>query len=875
MKNKQYFEMNKQELFDVLNTSEKGLTSNEANRRIQKYGFNELPRKKTDSILKIFISELLDPIVLLLIVAIIASLIIGEVIDAIAIFVIIVVDLIIGTLQERKANNIVEELSNIVHEKVKVLRDDKEVLIDSRKITIGDFIFLESGDKISGDLRIIDSHNFTVDESILTGESLAVDKNYKEISSENSLDITNQSNMLFAGCSVITGRAHAIVVNIGINTEIGKIADTINNTKEEKSPLTIRVDKFSKQISIMISFISLAITILLFSKGMAIQEILLNVIALGVSAMPEGLPLALTMALTIAATRMAERKVVSKKLHSVESLGSCTVIASDKTGTLTVNEQTAKKIVLPNGSEFTIDGEGYNIDGKVTGKNIEYAYEIARLGVINNEAKFSSSEQLGDSIDIAFLVLGEKMKVETSDIEILDIIPYESQNKYSAVFYKKNNEVYCTIKGSLEIVTSFCKSINLVSNENFKLLDNQNESLAKDGYRVIAIANGKIKETKNYDENSISNLTFMGLVGFIDPVRKEAIGAIKKCHDAGIKVLMVTGDHPLTAFKIATDLQLTNSYEEVTTGTEVEEYLKLGNDKFDDFIKTKKVFTRVAPLEKLKIIESLKRQGEFVAVTGDGVNDAPALRSANIGIAMGSGTDIAKETAKMIVVDDNFNSIVNGILEGRVAYSNIRKIIYFLISCGLAEVLLFCLSVLFNMPVPLIAIQLLWLNVVTDGIQDFSLSFEKPENNIMKEKPRNPKESLLDKDLLTEILVSGITIGIIVFTVWYYLININKMPVYMARGYIVALMIIIQNIHAFNCRSEKQSAFKIPLRSNYIFLFGILGSVILGLIIMKVGLLANILKTTSIPILHLGILLLIGLIIFIVMEFYKKIKYYK
>ena len=875
MKNKQYFEMNIQELFDALKTSEKGLTSKEANRRIQKYGLNELPRKKTDSILKIFISELLDPIVLLLIVAIIASLIIGEVVDAIGIFIIITVDLIIGTLQERKANNTAEALSNIVHEKVKVLRDGKEVLIDSRQITIGDLILLESGDKISGDLRIIDSYNFTVDESILTGESLAVDKNCKKVSSQQSLDVTNQNNMLFAGCSVVTGRAHAIVVNIGINTEIGKIADTINNTKEEKSPLTIRVEKFSKQISIMIAIISVIIVALLVSKEMGIQEVLLNVIALGVSAMPEGLPLALTMALTIAATRMAKRKVISKKLHSVESLGSCTVIASDKTGTLTVNEQTAKKIILPDGSEYTIEGSGYKIDGNVVGKNIKYAYEIAKLGVINNEAKFSSDEQLGDSIDIAFLVLGEKMKVNTSDIEILDIIPYESQNKYSAVFYKQNNEVYCTIKGSLEVVTSFCKDINLVSNGNFKLLDSQNESLAKDGYRVIAIANGKIKASDNYSENNISNLTFMGLVGFIDPVRKEAIGAIKKCLGAGIKVLMVTGDHPLTAFKIAMDLQLTDSFEDVTTGNEVEEYLKLGNDKFDDFIKTKKVFTRVTPLEKLKIVESLKRQGEFVAVTGDGVNDAPALRTANIGIAMGSGTDIAKETAKMIVIDDNFNSIVNGVLEGRVAYSNIRKITYFLISCGLAEVLFFCLSILFNMPVPLIAVQLLWLNMVTDGIQDFSLSFEKPENNIMMEKPRDPKEGLFDKALFSEILVSGITIGIIVFAVWYYLININKMAVDVARGYIVALMIIIQNIHAFNCRSEKQSVFKIPLSSNYIFLFGILGSVILGLIIMRIESLANVLKTTSIPALHLGILLLIGSIIFVVMEIYKKIKYHK
>ena len=875
MKDKNYYSMSKDELFNKLKISDEGLSSREANKRLEKYGLNELPHKKQDSILKIFIGELLDPIVLLLIVAIIASLVVGEVVDALAIFVIITVDLIIGTVEERKANNTADALSNLVREKVKVLRDGKEVLLDSSDITIGDYVFLESGDKISGDLRIIDAHNFTVDESILTGESLAVEKNAKVINTNKELAITSQANMLFAGCSVVTGRAKAIVTKVGIGTEIGKIAETINNTKEEKSPLTIRVERFSKQITILIAVISVIVAILLISKNMPLNEILLNVIALAVSAMPEGLPLALTMALTIASNKMAKCKVVAKKLHSVESLGSCTVIASDKTGTLTVNEQTAKKIVLPNDYEYIVSGAGYSVDGTVSGEHLEYAKDIIKLGVINNEAKFSSSEKIGDSIDIAFLVLGEKMKTKIDDIEIIETIPYESANKYSAVFYKKGKDIYCTIKGSLEVVTSYCKDINLKKDKNFKKLEDQNEELAKDGYRVIAIANGKISECESYSEKNISDLTFMGMVGFIDPIRKEAIGAIKQCLTAGIKVLMITGDHPLTAYKIAQDLKLTNTFDEVTTGSEVEEYLNMGEDSFDKFVKSKKVFTRVTPIEKLKIVESLKRQGEFVAVTGDGVNDAPALRAANIGIAMGSGTDIARETSKMIVMDDNFKSIVNGVLEGRVAYSNIRKITYFLISCGLAEVLFFCLSILFNMPVPLVAIQLLWLNVVTDGIQDIALSFEKAENDIMKEKPRDPKESLFDKELFSEILVSGLTIGIVVFAVWYYLINVIKMDVVSARGYAVALMVIIQNIHAFNCRSEKKSAFTIPLSSNYIFLFGVLGSIVLGVAVMEFRPLSIILKTTSIPLIHLGGLFLIGSVIFVVMECYKLIKYYK
>lgn len=873
MKDEKYYSLSIEEIFRKLQASPDGLNNKEALKRIEKYGTNELPKKEKDSILKIFLNELMDPIVLLLIVAIIASLVVGETVDALAIFFIVLIDLVLGTYQENKANNTIEALSKLVPEKVKVQREGKEILVDSKDITVGDYLFLESGDKISADLRIVESHNFTVDESILTGESLAVEKNCKPLKKEN-LAITSQSNMLFAGTSVVTGRARAIVTSVGLNTEIGKIATTINDTKEEKSPLTIRVEKFSKQISILIAILSVILAILLIMKHLPLQEILVSVIALAVSAMPEGLPLALTMALTIASNKMAKHKVVAKKLNSVESLGSCTVIASDKTGTLTVNEQTAKKILLPNGMEYLIGGSGYNIEGEVTGEKLEYAKEIATLGVINNEAKFSQNEMIGDSIDIAFLVLGEKMKVKTDDIEILETIPYESANKYSAVFYKQNGETYCTIKGSLEVVTSLCKTINFKKNFEVSYLEEQNEMLSSDGYRVIALANGKVKEKEEYTEKDIEDLKFMGLVGFIDPIRKEAVNAIKKCRTAGIKVLMITGDHPLTAFKIAKDLQLTNKKEEVTTGTEVEEYLKKSEKEFDEFIKSKKIFTRVTPIEKLKIVESLKRQGEFVAVTGDGVNDAPALRSANIGIAMGSGTDIARETAKMIVMDDNFKSIVNGVLEGRVAYSNIRKITYFLISCGLAEVLFFTLSIICNMPMPLVAIQLLWLNVVTDGIQDIALSFEKAEKDIMKESPRDPKESLFDRTLFEEIIVAGTSIGVIVFALWFYLLNVVKMDTATARGYVMALMIIIQNVHAFNCRSEKKSAFDVPITSNLIFLVGVLGSMILGVAVLEVDILSMFLKTTHIPAIHLGELFLLGLVILVIMECYKKIKYH-
>ena len=866
-----YYKKSIEEINQELKTDERGLSSKEANLRVKKYGKNVIPKKTKESIFSIFISEFKDPIVILLLFAILASVIAGEVVDAIAILFIVLIDALMGTYQENKANNTAEALEKLVSVRAKVIRDNEIVNIDASLVTLGDYVILESGDKISADLRLVEAHNLTVDESILTGESLTVSK-HDSVIDKDGVILSEQANMVFAGTTVVSGRAKAIVIGIGLNTEIGKIADSINNSEDEKSPLTIRVEKLSKQISMLVLGVAVIITVLLIIKNVPYHEIFLSVIALAVSAMPEGLPLALTMALTIASNKMAKKNVIVKKLNSAESLGSCTVIASDKTGTLTVNEQTAKKIVLPNNEVYNISGTGFDFNGEVTGYDLGNAKKIALLGAINNEAIISEDKKVGDSIDIAFLVLAKKLGISTHAIKRLEMIPYESENKYSAVFYEKDDEVYCTVKGSLEVIKKFCKNIDMVEDKiNSNLLDEQNEGLARDGYRVIALANGKIKKQENYTIDDIKNLTFMGMVGFIDPIRKEAVKSIKDCHKAGIKVLMITGDHPLTAYSIAKDLKLANEFDNVATGEEVETIFEKGEKAFDAFISAKTVFARVTPLQKLRIIESLKRQGEFVAVTGDGVNDAPALKSANIGVAMGSGTDIARETADMIIVDDNFKSIVSGIKEGRIAYANIRKIIYFLISCGLAEVVFFCLSIIMDLPMPLVAIQLLWINVVTDGIQDFALSFEKGEEGILEEKPRSPGESIFNKSLLKEIIVSGTITGIIVFLVWKYLIKSLGMNVNVARGYIMALMVFIQNIHVFNCRSESKSAFSVPIKNNPLVVGGVICSIVLQIIVMEVSFLSKFLQTSSIPFIHLVALFLVAIAVLIVMEIYKLI----
>ena len=479
----EWYKLSIEDVNEKTKSSSNGLTKEEVKKRLERDGLNELPRKKKAGPIKIFFSEFKDPIIWLLLVAIIFSFIVGEVIDACAILAIVLIDAILGTAQEWKAGKSAEALEKLIKVKVKVLRDNNEIEVESNQLVIGDVVLLEPGNKISADMRITESRNLTIDEAILTGESMNSVKNADVLKKDCVL--ADRKNMLYAGTSVITGRGTAIVVEVAGNTEIGKIADKVSNAEEAKSPLTIRMEKFSKQISVLIVFIGIIIAVLLYMNGNSSKDIFLSVIALSVSAMPEGLPLALTMALTIGSNRMAKKNVIVKKLNAVESLGSCTVIASDKTGTLTVNEQTAKKILLPNNDMFDIGGTGYNDKGEIIPvdvANIEDAKYISELGLLNNEANLELKKKkwisFGDSIDVAFLALARKAGYKEKTRKILGTIPYESENKYSAVFYERDGKTYCTVKGSLEKI--FDLSSHMIFNGkkvklNKELITEQNE----------------------------------------------------------------------------------------------------------------------------------------------------------------------------------------------------------------------------------------------------------------------------------------------------------------------------------------------------------------------------------------------------------------
>jgi calcium-translocating P-type ATPase len=825
----------------------KGLTNNEVLKRQKLYGKNIIPKEKKISFFKILLDQFKNPIIYVLIFASLFSFIINEVLEGITVIIIILIDTIMGLAEEYKSQKSIEKLTELIKINVKVIRNGKEIIIDSSELVAGDIALLESGNKISADAKVLKAYNLTINESILTGESLAV--------------LKKENDKIYSGTSVMTGRAETEITSIGENTELGMIAKKIKETKESKSPLTLKIEQLSKKITILILVIAFVIALLMLYKQASLSTIFTTIIALSISAMPEGLPLALTLALTVASRKMLKKNVLVKKLNSAEALGSCNIIASDKTGTLTINEQTAKKIILPNGII-------HNVDDLIVNSDIK---EIIHCGFINNEAKIDNDKPIGDSIDIAFLNLGGRINEEKTDV--LGLIPYESENKYSATFYKKDDETYCTVKGSLEKILSFTSKMKIngqIIDIDKESLNNQNNALASDGYRVIALANAKIKNfipKDFYTEKDIEDLIFIGMVAFIDPIRKDAKKAVLECQKAGIKVVMITGDHPLTALAIGKELGLAKTDNDIIMGSDLE------NADIKELIKNKTIFARVTPVQKLDIVNTFKELGFYVAVTGDGVNDAPALKAANIGIAMGSGTDTAKETANMIITDDKFSSIVEGIKEGRNAYSNIRKITYLLLSCGLAEVLFFILSILFNLPMPLLAIQLLWLNVVTDGIQDMALSFEKSEKDIMHKKNIS-SDHIFNKDLFFEVIIAGLSIGLIVFFTWAFLIK-SGMQENIARGYIMTLMVFMQNIHVLNCRSEKHSTFSIPLKSNIFIIFAIISSIILQIAVMEIPILSSLLKASGISIANIVLLFILALPILLIMELYKKIRFKK
>ena len=866
-----------EEVASALAASPNGLSAQEAANRLKEHGPNALPPPKAKNIWIIFLSQFLSPLIYVLIGAAILSAIARETSDAIFITAIIVINALLGAWQEWQAENSAAALKSLVTIKARIKRDGKVLEVDATEIVPGDVVLLESGVKVPADLRLAESRELSIEEALLTGESQPVTKTTEPLADQEP-PLGDQTNMAFTATTVVKGRGWGYAVATATNTEIGHIAGFLSEGKAEKPPLIQRMDVFSRKISIAVLVVCVLLGIIGWYRGMPIMEILFLMIAVGVSAIPEGLPVALTVALSIGTRRMAKRNVIVRKLPAVEGLGSCTMIASDKTGTLTMDQQSVKKIVLPDGLSYAVSGEGYDGDGSIRDDKEQDISELPdalhafiQAATLSNEGVLRKQqdgwEHSGDAMDVALLAMVYKAKQSPDaikkEVEVVHMVPYESENKFSGVYYKQNGELWFAMKGALEIV------IKKLSDEDQKKAHEASEKMAADGYRVLSFAKGKVSDT-NLDQLPV--LQWTGLAGLIDPLRPEAIQAVQECREAGVSVVMITGDHPATALFIAKELGLAKNKDEVITGKELGSLEQQQAKSMDEQLKNKKVYARVAPLQKKRIVESMKQQGHFVAVTGDGANDAPALKAAHIGIAMGSGTDLAKETASIIVTDNNFASITAGVEEGRFTYENLRKIIYLLISTGVAEILLVAIPLLAGLPIPFLAVQLLWLNLVTNGIQEIALAFERGDMAVMKKPPRKPGENIFDALMLQEVFISAAVMTVITFGAWYYLIEIQGMEAKHARTDVMMLMVLLQNFHVLNCRSETRSLFTIPFSNNKLIVVGVLLAQGIHILAAYIPGLNSTLQLEPVRLNEWLILLALACSIVLVMELFKLLK---
>jgi len=847
-----------------------GLTQHEVLKRQKTYGRNQLPEPHPEHVFRMLIRQFRSPFVYMLLAAALVSFMLNQTLNGIFIFAVLLLNATIGSIQEYSAQQAATKLKEMVPQHARVIRDGLPSQINAADLVPGDEVILASGDRVPADIKLDSCQGLLIDESILTGESLAIAK--QALDSQESSDIATA----YAGTLITHGRGHGTVVNIGLSTKLGTIASEVSSKNIIKPPLLQRIERFTIRVSYAVALVIGLLFIITILRGEDIASVFLLGVALAVSAIPEGLPAAITVALAIGMRRMARMNVIIRKLVAVESLGSCTCIASDKTGTLTVNEMTVRKIQLASGDEFSVSGEGLDPEGKIhTEANVSDKKQIealVRAGMLANESSLAFDNDRwkgsGDGVDLAFLVLAAKYGFDHQKAKQLfpeiEVIPYESENAFSACINHTSNNIILSVKGSTEKILSMCSCVN--TDEILKRTD----KLATQGYRVLALADKVLPKDYGQVNSHLQDLRFLGLAAMIDPLRPEAKEAVRQCRDAFIRVIMITGDHPQTAQALAKQLGISSEDQQPVTGEDLVTEEQKGNKALNHLIDKHNVFSRVEPDQKTKIVQQLIAGGHYVAVTGDGVNDAPALHRAHVGIAMGKrGSDVARESSDLILTDDNFSSIVEGIKQGRIVYNNIRKVVFLLISTGAAEITLFILSVIFGMPIPLYPIQLLWLNLVTNGIQDVALAFEPEEGNELKRPPRQPNESIFNRLMLERIAINAIFMGCLAFAVFSWSLYSGKSEE-MARNTTLLLMVLFENVHVLNSRSEIQSIFKQPFFGNPLLLFGMLAAQGIHITSMYTPGLKDLLQVHPVTLQEWSSLLGIALSLILVDEIHKR-----
>lgn len=818
---KEFYQMTKDEALAALNASENGLSDSQAAAALETYGENALTEQKKKSLLQVFLGQFADLLVIILIVAAVVSMVSGNVESTIVIIAVIILNAILGTVQYAKAEKSLDSLKALSSPKAKVLRDGQKHELDSKNVVPGDILLLEAGDMVCADGRILYNYSLQVNESSLTGESTNVDK--KEVCLDGEMPLGDRVNMVYSGSLVTYGRATVLVTGTGMKTEIGKIATLMNETKEKKTPLQISLDQFSKKLAIIILVICALVLALSLYRDMSFIDSLMFAVALAVAAIPEALSSIVTIVQAIGTQKMVKEHAVVKELKAVESLGCVSVICSDKTGTLTQNKMTVQQIY--------IDGQLF------TPFTLDLKNQLHRFllydAILSNDSTFQEGKGMGDPTEYCLLEMAENAGVDHSVIRELmprkAEIPFDSDRKLMSTKYNMRGKLMILTKGAVDVLLSrtdriaFSDGVRPITEEDRQTIMDQNNKFSENGLRVLAFGYKDNDETEPLTLDDEQDFVFLGLVSIIDPPREESKAAVADATRAGIKTVMITGDHKVTAAAIAKQIGIFKDGDLAITGSELD---AMSDEELDQKIESISVYARVSPENKIRIVDAWQRKGRIVSMTGDGVNDAPALKKADIGVAMGiTGTEVSKDAASMILQDDNFATIIKAVANGRNVYRNIKNAIQFLLSGNTAAILAVLYTSIAGLAVPFQAVHLLFINLLTDSLPAIAIGMEPADKDILSEKPRNPKEGILNRPFMINLAIYGILIAVCTMVSYHIGLGTDAAT---ASTMAFATLTIARLFHGFNCRSN-HSIFGCPISRNW----WCAGAFVLGLLLIN------------------------------------------
>lgn len=861
---KEWYQMHEDEVLEALGSDANGLSSEKAEALLKTHGENVLRETKKKSVWRVFAEQFADLLVIILIIAAIISMISGNVESTIVIFAVITMNAILGTVQHEKAEKSLASLKTLSAPTAKVLRGGVKGEIPSAQVVKGDILLLEAGDMVTADGRILESYSLQVNESSLTGESTNVEKKTVVLEGEKALG--DRINMVYSGSLVTGGRAVVLVTATGMETEIGKIAALMNATKEKRTPLQVSLDKFGSQLAIVIMIISAVVFVLSLYRKMPVLDSLMFAVALAVAAIPEALSSIVTIVQAMGTQKMAREHAIIKDLKAVESLGCVSVICSDKTGTLTQNKMTVQQVYI---NHQTMEADALDL------KQQSHRY-LLYDAILTNDSAIVEGQSIGDPTEVALLEMGRKVDIKEDILKEMmprmEEIPFDSDRKLMSTKYRLHGVPTILVKGALDILLKRTDRIRIgdevrpITEQDVKEILDKNQAFSEQGLRVLAFAYKEAQANQQLTLDEEDHLIFIGLVSMIDPPREESREAVSEAKRAGIRPVMITGDHKITATAIAEQIGIFGEGDMAVTGPELDE---MSDAELDENIEKISVYARVSPENKIRIVDAWQRKGAVTAMTGDGVNDAPALKKADIGVAMGiTGTEVSKDAASMILTDDNFATIIKAVANGRNVYRNIKNAVKFLLSGNMAGIMAVLYTSLAALPVPFQPVHLLFINLLTDSLPAIAIGMEKAEKDLLSEQPRDPKQGILTKDLMTALFVQGGLIAVCTMIAFYIGLSTDSAT---ASSMAFATLTLARLFHGFNCRS-RHSIFKIGLASNIYSVGAFFGGVLLLALVIFVPVMRTLFSVSPLSGYQIGMIALLAFIPTVIIQLYKVMK---